>query len=249
MMKEATQEKPLMVTNQPETLILNKYLGFKQLSYLQENGFSCIIPNEIENHTENFLHNDIADALWTIRVATITGRDFDLPAIIGVDKTTALSWMDKQHKQNPNYVFFCSKYFNPIISGRIHIEYFNTRIEMSLGDFSSFKHGIPDLAVTSNFNQDFKRKIDKKLIDKNYVEEVIYLSKRLKYLYKDEFITDSNLLHEYDFAFIPNDISKYDLKLIGMRTYIEQCNKYGNIPPSLLDYFKELYKDELFEID
>ena len=241
-------QEPLMVTNQPETLILNKYLGFKQLSYIQGNGFPCIVPIEIENYKDNFLCDANSNTLWTIRVATIIGRDYDLPSILGVNQTIALDWMEEQYKQNSNYMFFCSEYFKPMISGRIHIEYFSTRIEMSLGDFSSFKHSIPDLSMMCEFNQEFFQKTNNHIISPNYAEEVINLSKRLKYLYKDEFSTNSNLLHEYDFAFIPNDAKQYDLKIIGMRTYIEKSNLYSKIPPSLLEYFKEIYKEKLFAI-
>ena len=241
-------QEMLMVTNQPETLALNKYLGFKQLSYIEEKGFSCVIPIEVEECLDNTLVNSSSHKLWTVRVATITGKDFDLPSIIGVDKTTALQWIEQQREINHNFVFFYSEYFEPKISGRIHIEYFSTRIEMSLGDFHSFKHSIPDLSTTCNFNQIFVNKIDKHLIDAKFIKRVIYLSKRLKQLYQEEFMAEPGMLYEYDFAFIPkNDL--LELKIIGMRAYVEKDKQYGMFPPSVFEFLSDLYKNELFKIE
>lgn len=247
-MEEKATQEPTLVTSQPETLILNKYMGFKQLSYIQEKGISCIIPNEIEKIKEDFWCRVSNDNLWSIRVATITGRDFDLPSIIGVDKSTAFDWIVAQKNTNPNFLFFYSEYFKPIISGRIHMQYFNTKIEMSLGDFDFFKHNVPELSIISSFGQSFERKIDKHLIDEIYIEQTISLSKRLRTLYGKEFISDLNLLHEYDFAFIQNG-AEIELQIIGMRAYIDKNIKYGKISPLLLRYLMESYRDNLFEVD
>lgn len=218
------------------------------MSFIHEKGISCIIPIEIENLQEDFLYSVSADKLWSIRVATITGRDFDLPSIIGVDKSTAIDWIVKQNNMNPNFVFFYSEYFKPIISGRIHMQYLNTKIEMSLGDFNTFKHNVPDLSIKSDFGQPFERKVDHQLIDDGYTEQSIYLSKRLRNLYSKEFMSDLNLLHEYDFAFIQNG-TEIELRIIGMRAYIDKNVKYNKIPPLLLRYLIESYRDNIFEED
>ena len=188
------------------------------------------------------------DKLWSIRVATITGRDFDLPSIIGVDKSTAIDWIVKHNNINPNFVFFYSEYFKPIISGRIHMQYLNTKIEMSLGDFNTFKHNVPDLSIKSDFGQPFERKADNQLIDDRCSEQSIYLSKRLRNLYRKEFMSDLNLLHEYDFAFIQNG-TEIELRITGMRAYIDKNVKYNKIPPLLLRYLVESYRDKIFEED
>lgn len=234
------------VTDQPPLMNINKYLGFSQLEYIEEEDVPCIIPTEIIDFENNMLinqDNDQEDNLFSIRVAKMTGRDYDLPSIIGVDRSTAIEWMETQHKIDHTFRFFCSEYFATKISGRMHIELFNTTIEMSLGGFNDFKHGIPDVSISSSFNQKFIEKKNSKKIGKDFINCSIEMSKKLRNLYyKDQ--RDVNSLYEFDFSFLDNN-NDLDFKVIGMRGYSDSKNLVINPSIATLKLLIDSYKNKL----
>jgi len=212
------------VTKQPEMQIINKYLGFEQLNFLQENNIDCVLAKEIYDIDNNFLLNSNKEDLWSVRVATLIGQDFDLPSKIGVDKHQALKWMKEQRNKEERYVFMCSKYFNAYKSGRIHIEKNKITIEMSVGGFDDFKHSIPNLVMVSLFNMSFNKVMDDHMISESYVWKLIDLSQRLQRIYSDVVDNSYNVVYEFDFAFgcFMNKIgiSSADfLKIVSMRSY------------------------------
>lgn len=219
------------VTEQPETLLLNKYFGFKQLDFLSEKGISCVKPLEIVDYNSNDLTSSKNNSRWTVRVAAITGNDFDLPSILGVDANEALEWINNQHAIDDRYVFFCSEYFKPVISGRMHIRYFSTVIEMSTGDFLNFKHSVPEFSATYYYNKIYENAEFSPKFTKEIYMRVLDLSKNLKLIYRGDFISMPYLIHEYDFAFIPHG-DDLELKIVGMRTDNE---KYKGYLSSLVD--------------
>lgn len=234
------------VTDQPPLMNINKYLGFSQLEYIEEKGVPCIIPTEIIDFENNMLTNlkpDQRDKLFSIRVAKMTGRDYDLPSIIGVDRLTAIEWMETQYKIDHTFRFFCSEYFETKISGRMHIELFNTTIEMSLGGFNDFKHGIPDVSISSSFNQKFIEKKNTKKIGNDFINCSIEMSKKLRNLYKDQL--DVNSLYEFDFSFLDN---KYlDFKVIGMRGYSDSKDLVINPSIAALKLLIDSYKNRFLK--
>ncbi|MBO5947466.1 hypothetical protein J6Q66_01365 [bacterium] len=210
------------VTKQPVTMIINKYFGFKQLNFLNDNKIGCVLAKEINDFTDNIMICSDPNKLWSIRVAAMTGKDFDLPSIIGVNNDAAIEWIKEQHNIEKRYIFMCSEYFESKICGRMHIDKFSTLIEASCGDFKKFKHTIPDLSVISYFDMSYSDILNTQTISVTNKLRLIELAEKLKDLYAEEFEEYSNILYEFDFAFgyFQNTSEKeLDLRIIGMRGY------------------------------
>jgi len=213
------------VTKLPEMIIFNKYLGFQQLDFLNDNGISCVLPTEIIDYNDNIIVNSPPNKKWSVRVAALTGKDFDLPSLIGANKSTAIKWINHQHLKEDRYIFMCSEYFEASVCGRIHIEKNKISIEASVGDFDYFKHNTPDWSSTSYFGFSYLNAIDNGKIDDDSKLKLIELSFRLEDIYQDEIHNFSNILFEFDFAF--GNFTTYEiessneniLKIVSMRAY------------------------------
>lgn len=213
------------VINQPEIKVINKYLGFHQLEYLGDNGIDVVKATEICDSDYKLLKNSPIDKLWSIRIAAITGQDFNLPSLIGVNKNEAVNWIKTQQAKDMRYVFFYSSFFHAHKSGRIHIERNITHIEVSNGDFDRFKHEIPDLSVEILFETFIIEKINNNTIEPSCITELQVLSQELRKLYKEEIDSSPNVVYEFDFAFgeFTDKNGSYlkdeALKIVGMRSY------------------------------
>ena len=169
------------VINQPEIKVINKYFGFHQLEYLSDNGIDVVKATEICDSDYKLLKNSPIDKLWSIRIAAISGQDFNLPSLIGVNKNDAVNWIKKQQAENVRYVFFYSSFFYAHKSGRIHIEKNITHIEVSNGDFDKFKHEIPDLSVEILFETFIIEKITASVKKNGSHNPPFHLQNRAKY--------------------------------------------------------------------
>ncbi len=213
------------VINQPEIKVINKYLGFHQLEYLSDNGIDVVKATEVCDSDYNLLKNSPIDKLWSIRIAAITGQDFNLPSLIGVNKNEAVNWIKEQQAKDMRYVFFYSSFFHAFKSGRIHIERNITHIEVSNGDFNRFKHEIPDLSVEILFETFIIEKTNNNSIEPSCITELQVLSQKLRKLYKEEIDGSPNVVYEFDFAFgeFTDKNGSYlkdeVLKIVGMRSY------------------------------
>lgn len=211
------------VTEQPVKVNLSKYFGFYQLGFLQDNKVDCVLVKEYDEKDKTLI-NSPSTELWSVRVATRSGPDFNLPSIIGADKNEAIKWIKYQSVES-RYVFMYSNYFNIYRCGRIHIDKFRTLIEVKNGDFQDFKKTQPDLTIESSFGFSFVAKLDNGIICEKDKIMLIDLTNRLRDLYSEELDEDSSCLYEFDFAFgcYANKIGIVDdfetLRIIGMRSY------------------------------
>lgn len=213
------------VTKLPEMIVFNKYLGFYQLDFLNDNGINCVLPTEIVDYYDNIIINSPPNQKWSVRIAALTGKDFDLPSLIGAKKDTAIKWIHTKHLEEERYIFMCSEYFEASICGRIHIEKNKISIEASVGDFHDFKHNTPDWSSSSYFGFSFLDAIDNGNIDKKSKLKLIELSANLEEIYQDEIQELPTILFEFDFAFgnfttyNTEDSNEDTLKIVSMRAY------------------------------
>lgn len=211
------------VTAQPEMMVLNKYFGFLQLEYLKENNIDCVMAHEFFDHNNDQIYFMDSKKLWSVRIATMTGRDFYLPSIVGATNSQAIAWIKTQQSIDNRYIFMCSEYFESTICGRMHIDKNKTSIEAFQGDFIDCNSKIPDLSISRTFKFAFTEDVNNKKIPFLKKIQLIELSKNLKELYQEELDENDKLVYEFDFSFCRDyeeQTEETKLKIIGMRSYI-----------------------------